>query len=142
MGLPLGETIKILVNALLVSLLVASLTSCGQDMSVFKIDTIYSVVTTDTKADTCLAYNLGNGSHIGRVDGQVVAVGWDAQFIIIKQHHKGNPKDVKFFILDKSKDSMTAEPGDSVLGPLDSTSFVAERVRLRVPALLDFTKHF
>lgn len=141
MGLPFRQAVKVLVISAIATCGMM-LSSCVQDMRTFDIDSTYAVVTTDIRADTALCYKLGNGSCIGRVDGQVVAVGWDANYIIVERHPGGNPSAVEYYILVRRNDGPYAEPEESVVGPFDKSAFAEARSKTGVPTSLTFSKRF
>jgi hypothetical protein len=116
--------------------------ACFGDIKVVRLDSTYSIVTTDVDADRSLSYDLGDGSFVGRVNGQVVAVGLDDNFIIAKQHLDGDSSKVNYYILNRKLDNRSADPKDCVIGPLDETQFAEKRAELGVPAELAFTKIF
>jgi hypothetical protein len=79
-----------------------------------KLNEIYHVDTIDLDEDRSLYWSYKGGGGVGRVNNGVVAVGLNDRYIIVKQHI--NDID-SYSILDMTKDSIYAEPSDSVYGP-------------------------
>ncbi|MBN1254843.1 MAG: hypothetical protein JXA50_06175 [Deltaproteobacteria bacterium] len=125
---------------LFIILLFTLLLGCNVDLSTdYKVSDNYYVSIIDIPEDRSLYYDLGDGSGIGRVNGGVIAVGWDNDHIIVEQY-----KDNKnlFYILEINKDSKYAVPSESVSGPFNETEFNEIRTKLNVDAKLGFSKRF
>lgn len=100
----------------------------------------YSVTVTDASSGRRVSYDLGGGSYIERIPGEITALGWNDDFIIAKQRDQSEGE--RFFILVKGRDHKYAEPSESVIGPLSETQFHEERIRNGVPEKLKFTTYF
>lgn len=127
-------------NKLLPIFLAIMLIGCNVHLdNNFKVADSYFVGVIDVSEDRSLYYDLGDGSGIGRVNGGVMAVGWNKSHIIVEQY-KNNK--VLFYILEIEKDHKYAEPAESVSGPFNEEEFNEARVNLNVAPNLTFTKRF
>jgi hypothetical protein len=97
----------------------------------------YLVLAIDTPEQMSVAYDLGDGDSIGRIEPVVFSVGWSDRYIVAKQHPAGNRGITYFYYLDISKDSKYADPTNSVVGPLTETEF---RQKQREVGLPSFTR--
>jgi hypothetical protein len=99
----------------------------------------YGLVATDILEQMSICEMLPGGSAIGLIPETVFAVGWDAHFIIARQH----PNDASHRI-DKSISNLyILRVSDGVLtGPLDEVTFTRERANLGVSEGLSFTLTF
>ena len=67
-------------------LLILILSGCQYGMHKEKIIDKYFLTYDDSKYDLSLSYDLGDGSFIGVVNYAVFAVGYNSNFIIVKNH--------------------------------------------------------
>jgi len=98
-----------------------------------KIDGPYRLVAIDTMDQMSVAYDLGEGDSIGRINATVFAVGWSKDFIVAKRHPAGNRTITEYYYLTRSSDSKYADPSISVTGPLIETDFNAKKKALALP---------
>ncbi len=82
----------------------------------------------------CVAYDLGDGTEIGRISETVFAVGWDERYIVAKQHPKNDRSVTNFYYLVVAYDSPYADPDVSVRGPFTSEEFARKQAELRLPS--------
>jgi len=94
----------------------------------------YRLNAVDTSSQMSVAYDLGNGSAIGRISETVFAVGWDSRYIVAKQHPNNNRAVTNFYYLEIAKDSAYADPSASVTGPLTAQEFAAKQAELKLPS--------
>jgi hypothetical protein len=121
-------------------LFVLMFTGCNVNLeNNFRVSDSYFVGVIDVSEDRSLYYDLGDGSGIGRVNGNVTAVGWNESHIIVEQH-KDNK--ILFYILEIEKDHKYADPSESVSGPFNEAEFNKTRINLNVDPNLSFTKRF
>jgi len=93
-----------------------------------------------------LSYLLESGNFVGVVSSTVFAVGYNEEYIIVKQHPREfpNPPDktiTKFFIVP-IKNKVHQSLDENKLGPLTELEFKEKRKELRIPEDLTFTKVF
>jgi len=99
----------------------------------------YIAIAIDEPSNMSISYDLGGGSSIGKIDAEVVAVGFNDKFIIAKQRPLSDPSKVNYFYLEMAKDSKYANPSKSLTGPLSEKDFMESKSRLGLP---DFTRTF
>ena len=97
----------------------------------------YALIWIDTSENVSLSGELSESSWIGRVDATVFAVGWDGRYAVAKQHPAGDRSKTQYFIIDSQRDSPTADPRQSVIGPLSDLQSAQKSLELKLPA---FTK--
>jgi hypothetical protein len=114
-------------------LALATLTGCGgADFAYEKrLSGKYGLVAVDVLEQMSVSEMLPNGDAVGVINETVFAVGWDKQFVIVKQHPSGDKSITNHFILRASDGMLTR--------PLDEAAFGVERAKLGVPAALSFT---
>lgn len=115
--------------------------SCQSDFGEFKLCENYSVVSVDTKENSSLSFNLGDGAFIERIPGRIVSVEWGGRYIIAERSHNGDAPQ-SYYILDKQNDQRYAEPEDSVTGPLSASQLVEAKKRKKIPKSLPHSKKF
>lgn len=73
------------------------------------------------------------GTPIVRIDVQVVAVGWDGHYLVVKQHPDGNKAITNYYFIDATKDGPKVDPMDVVVGPLSELEFAKKSAELHLP---------
>jgi hypothetical protein len=127
-------------NKIIIILFITLLSGCNIDLRPnYKVSDNYFVGVVDIPKDRSLYYDLGNGSGVGRVSGEVIAVGWNESHIIVEQQ-KANKN--LFYILEINKDSKFAQPSESVSGPFNETEFNEIRKKQNIDPNLSFTKRW
>ncbi len=107
----------------------------------------YFLIAIDTHEDMSLSYSLKDqGSFIAIVPGTVFAVGYNDQFIVVKQHPREFPKapdrsTTNYFIIPLINRINPSED-KNVIGPLTTREFKAKSIELGIPKSLEFTKVF
>ena len=101
----------------------------------------YLLVAVDTEAQSHVAFDLEGGTSIGRIPPTVFEVGWDARYIVAKQHPDGDRTVVHYYFLEIAKDSKYADPSKSVTGPLSVQDFEAKKAELKLPEFRRKLKH-
>lgn len=109
------------------------------DYESHRLDGPYELVAIDEPSQMHLAYDIGDGVSVGRVPATVFAAGADARHVIAKRHPGGDRTRTEWYILVRARDSASADPSASVVGPLTEAQFAAERERLGVAPSLEFT---
>jgi hypothetical protein len=103
----------------------------------------YYLIAIDSEGDMRISYRIGESSFLGAIRATVFAVGYDSNFIIVKQHPSAS-----FGKIDRTKIDYYIVPAqdiskyDVVIGPLDQNSFIQKRRELKIPESLTFTKVF
>lgn len=87
----------------------------------------------DLPDEVTLSYDLGKGSLVGRIQERVFAVGWDGNYLVAKQHPKGDKSVTHFYILDSRKDNPYARIEDVVIGPLTEDEFYRKKSEMNLP---------
>jgi hypothetical protein len=104
----------------------ASLSGCGA-VCEEQIDGPYYLIAIDERNSLSVSFQVEPGMYTGRIEGEVVAVGWDSEHIVAKRIAVGT-REPEFYVLTRKADSTYADPGASVEGPLSSADF-QQRVR-------------
>src|ERR1035437_3702021 len=73
-------------HIIIIILLFSILSGCQYGMHKEKIIDQYYLTYDDFESDLSLSYDLGDGSFIGVVNYAVFAVGYNSNFIIVKNH--------------------------------------------------------
>lgn len=110
------------------------------------VDRYYLIAMDYVEEGMNLSYVLESGDFIGVVNSTVFAVGYNDEYIIVKQHPRKfpNPPDkliTNYFIVP-IKDKVHASPDENKIGPLTKEGFVIKRKELGVSDSLTFTKVF
>lgn len=91
-----------------------------------------------------LYYLLDDGNYVGVVDETVFAVGFNDEFIIVKQHpakFTNSPdKSITNFFIVPIKDKIHKSPDENKIGPMPQSEFEIKRKELGIPDSLTFTK--
>jgi hypothetical protein len=120
------------------SLLFISILCTGCDYGVLWQDQPYVVHWIDTSANKTLAYSLGDGSSIGRVEAEVIAVGSN-EFYVIAKRKDIKSKEIQYFYVEKKKDNKYHNLNKITKGPYKHKEFIELSKTLKFPK---FTKEF
>lgn len=130
-------------NRLTILALASLITACGALWT----DVPYEVIGTDGVIR--LVYSINDhGGSIGRVSGQVVAVGSNEKYVVAKRK-QGNSwaefdkepitDELMFYYIEKSKDNMYFNGEEITRGPFTSDEFIKLKSDLGLP---EFSKEF
>jgi len=97
----------------------------------------YEIIWIDTSG-LSLSLNVGEGGFVERVPPNVVAVGSNSQYIVVKQSNKES-KEIAYFYLEKSKDNIYKNTNEIAKGPLGEAEFIELSRKLGLPKI---TKEF
>ncbi|WDE95571.1 hypothetical protein PQO03_07540 [Lentisphaera profundi] len=100
----------------------------------------YRLIAVDISEQMSISYELEGGAA-GRINETVFEYGFDAYFIVAKQHPKNNRNIINYFYLEMKKDSKYANPSDSVTGPLTKKEFGIATKKLNLPNFSHTIKH-
>jgi len=112
--------------------MIISLFSCGDLFSYSKnITGKYYLMETDTKNDLAIYYKTNDGDFIGRIPSPILEYGFNDSFLIAKCKKNDT---VKYYILNRSKDSDYADQQDFLMGnPLTEKDFIEKwQKRLKI----------
>jgi hypothetical protein len=93
----------------------------------------FGLVWVDLPDEVKLAYNSGGGLWATIVEPRVFEVGSNQEFIVAKQHPRGDRKVTNYFIVDIHSDSKDEQKYE-VIGPLTSNEFQERAAVLPLPA--------
>lgn len=110
-------------------LLCVFLATC--DYGVLWEDDDYVLLWLDSPDQISLSRKLDQGSAIGRIEGNITAVGSNKTHVVAQLKPASGP--VEYYLIDKSLDSDYAEPKNVVTGPLTSDEFQRLKAELRLP---------
>jgi hypothetical protein len=125
----------------------AFLTSCSGTGTEHVIDNYYLGTIDYVEKNLSLYYKLQSGDYIGVVNPTVFAIGYNENYIIVKQH-PGNwsddiiNKDVTNYYIVPVKDWLHNSPDENKIGPLTYDEFLLKREELKIPNNLVFSKIF
>jgi len=97
----------------------------------------YEVIWIDTPG-LSLNLNVGEGASVERVPPNVVAVGSNSHYIVVKQSNIKS-KEIAYFYLEKEKDNIYKNANEIMKGPLSEAEFIELSRKLGLPK---FTKEF
>jgi len=119
-------------NMTIVVLLFLMLTSC--DSGTQWSDGSYSVYWIDTRENRQLGYDIGDGSAIGRVEGEVIGVGANSKYVVARRinHSNGN---IEYFYIEKSKDHKFKNWNEISVGPLTEVEINEKTSELMLPKI-------
>lgn len=124
---------KVLAVALGFGLILALLSFNWSGFSHYqRVSENYALVSNTGASDLHLSYLLPNGDAIGRIPGKVVAVGWDARYVVA-QRQVGSGSQVEFFYLDRKVDGPYAETSRVVFGPFSRAEYLTLEKKLSLP---------
>jgi hypothetical protein len=135
-----------MIRILLFIIIVMVSTGCGGLAVKEKIVENYYFVAGDDPAGTFLSYHESSdgNNYSGIIEATVFAVGYNNNFMIVKQHPRKfpNPPDksiTNYYILPL-KEGMDWRSKNGLIGPLTKSEFIKKRKELGVPNNLTFTK--
>lgn len=131
-------------NIIYVLLTMEMLYSCQDLVFEKKVVDEYYLIATDAMEDMSLCYKFGSGSYVGVVDQSVFAVGFNSQFLIIKQHPFTFPDSINrnktnYYIITIKNIKSKYKAKESLIGPLNEKEFSKQREILSIPSDLVFT---
>lgn len=111
-----------------------------------QISASYSLQANHSRNEMSLVYTDTNGYQWGVVNQTVFAIGFNNNFIIAKQHPRGNTKTpgislTNFYVIPLNNATGNYE-GKNILGPLTETEYDVKREELHVPKSLVFSIYF
>lgn len=86
------------------------------------LDGPYYLIAIDEMAARSVSYKVEPGMYAGRIESEIVAVGWDAAHIVAKRMAPGT-REPEYYVLTRKADSTYADPSKSVEGPLSNLDF-------------------
>lgn len=96
----------------------------------------YYLVAVDSAEEMTLSYSVDNdNSTVGVVSKTVFSVGYNDEYIIVKQHPLNNRKIINYFIVPIYK-SINYSPEKGVIGPLSLKQFEENRKDLNISNIL------
>lgn len=128
-------------TSLAIALLSAALAGCSYGEPEEHVSGPYTVLNAYPGGPARLAYVFDpvQGSSIGRVSETVVAVGADANHVIVKRHPERNWDVTEYYIIDRRLDGPYADRSVCVAGPFDRNRFHLERLARGVSPRLSFS---
>ena len=122
------------------------LTSCN-GISVEHLTDNYYLTKMDYEANNrSLSYKLGKGSYLGVVNATIFAVGYNDDFIIVKQHPRSfpNPPDTNMtnYYVVPLKFKVNHWADENKFGPLTLEEFLIKRKELEISDDLEFSVVF
>jgi len=128
---------------ILVSLFFAFITCKG--LNEYKVIGSYYLIDMDyDQKSRSLSYKLADGNYLGIIDETVFAVGYNENYIIVKQHPRKFPefpnrRVTNYFIVPITKRS-TYSPETEILGPLNLQEFSSKCNELNIGKEVKFTE--
>ena len=101
-------------------------------------DDPYEVHWIDLASNRTLAYSLGNGTSIGRVQARVISVGSNKKYIVAKRQVP-KTETIQYFYIDREKDDRYLNLNQITQGPFTRSAFTMLKEELELP---EFSKHF
>ncbi len=114
-----------------------SLQSCLFDSYSKSINSKYLLSAIDGDENMSLCYITKDNYMIAVVDRTVFAVGYNNNFIIVKQHPKGNKEYTNYFVIPLIT-NISEFPSDNIYGPMNIDEFEKLKIKLDIKNL-DFT---
>ena len=129
---------------IIILLLLSILSGCQYGIHKEKIIDKYFLTYVDSESMTTLSYDLDDGNFIGVVNDAVFAVGYNSNFIIVKNHPFVEPNSINrtvtnYFIIQIDRNISIYHVEENKIGPLTEQAFYKKRKELKIPADLDFT---
>ena len=121
------------INFILLAVLIT-----GCDSGVLWEEPPYLVQWIDTSENRSLNLSVGDGASIGRVEKEVIAIGSNKKYIVIKRRSVIDKK-IYYYYLEKEKDKIIYNDTDITKGPFSKEEFQREKKYLKLP---EFTKTF
>lgn len=114
-------------------LLFLALILSGCDSGTEWRDGNYEIIWIDTP-ELSLNLNVSEGGFVERVPPNVVAVGSNSQYIVVKQSNKES-KEIAYFYLEKVKDNIYKNANEITKGPLSEVEFIEISKKLGLPKI-------
>jgi hypothetical protein len=108
------------------------------DAGVLWKDHPYQVNWIDAENNRTLTYEIDEGTSIGRVDAEVIAVGSNEKWIVAKQKPT-NGDAISYFYIERAKDNKSLNSNEITKGPFDEVEFLKLKEELELP---EFGKEF
>lgn len=126
-------------------LIVYFILSCDSPPYEKNINESYQLSTINGMENMTLFVN-DNGAYVGVVGPTIFAIGYNEDFIILKQHPTENGsypnKSITAYYIIPLKEKVNDYIVDNKIGPLSKEEFLTKRNKLGVPNYLKFTKTF
>ena len=132
------------IKRIILFLLLPIFSGCQYGMHKEKITDKYFLTYVDTESMLSLSYDLEDGDFIGVVNDAVFAVGYNSNFIIVKNHPFVEPDSINrtvtnYFIIQIDRNISQFKVDENKIGPLSKQEFDKKRKELKIPVNLDFT---
>ena len=96
----------------------------------------YVLIWIDDPRQVMLCYDGGKGSCHVRVDSRVFSVGSNEEFVVAKQHPRGNRLITNYYIVKIAVDSVAANLENVVDGPFSEKEFAEKSVHMNLPKFI------
>jgi len=131
-------------NKIYIVLLLSLLTGCQYGTHSKKVTDMYYLTYNDIKSEMSLSYYIGDNSFVGVVSYAVFAIGYNSDFIIVKNHPFTRPNSIdrtvtNYFIVPLDYDISLGKVDENKIGPFSEKEFNEKRIELKIPSDLDFT---
>jgi hypothetical protein len=111
---------------------------CSCDSGVEWKDSPYEVIWIDTGGNRTLNHKISENTSIGRVKAEVIAVGSNEKYVVVKQKPiDGSP--ISYFYIDREKDDKYLNWDEITQGPFSEARFLRLKAELGLPV---FSKEF
>ncbi len=111
---------------------------CSCDSGVEWKDSPYEVIWIDTGGNRTLNHKISENTSIGRVEAEVIAVGSNEKYVVVKQKPiDGSP--ISYFYIDREKDDKYLNWDEITQGPFSEARFLRLKAELGLPV---FSKEF
>ncbi|TVZ41820.1 hypothetical protein P886_1170 [Alteromonadaceae bacterium 2753L.S.0a.02] len=118
------------------SIIIVFLVSC--DYGVEWKDRPYEVIWIDTSDNRTLNREVDENTSIGRVEAEVIAVGSNQKYVVVKQKPVGGDS-ISFFYIEREKDGKYLNADEITQGPFTETRYLVLKSELGLP---EFSKEF
>ena len=117
--------------------------SCQDFVENRKISGNYYLISVDILTDRCICYKDDDGGFRGITNNCIVAVGYDDNFIIAKQHpvtasYEINSSITNYYIIPLNKPVIKYYEEKNVIGPLSEKDFELKKKELGVSDSIKF----
>ena len=128
---------------LLLASIIISLSSClgWSDMFAYdkKLVGPYHLSSDFSESGKGIYYEIKEGLTLDRIRPDVKAVGWNNEFMIVKQYTSDNEEKARYYIIDMQKDNVHNSIKEAVIGPMNEEEFLQKRKEISLPEELTFT---
>ena len=104
----------------------------GCDSGVQWRDKEYEVLWIDTSENRSLVRRVDEGGGIGRVEPEVIAVGSNEHYVVVKQRSLSNDS-ITYFVVPRQMDNPYLNAEEITEGPFSSSEFEALKVQKGLP---------